>query len=257
MKTIRIFCLLLISLTCKAQTEKNVDHQSLFWTRYYNQLTLNNKWSIHSEFDNRVFANPFEHNLYEMRFQSRYKINKNIEVGAGYAYFSVATQNPEVINDFRTPEHRAQQDITWKQEFGKFALNQRIQVDERFFHNANKEGLLPGTNFNWRFRYRLQGEYSFWKSENQYLKAILYDEIMFNAGENIVYNTFDQNRIYGGFQYGFNKNFAFELGYIKNFQKRASGIDYYDRDIIRFTLFHKINLHKKKQENKHTDLNIN
>src|SRR4051812_6815376 len=36
-----------------AQAEKNVDHQSLVWTRYYNLLELSKKWAIHSEFDNR------------------------------------------------------------------------------------------------------------------------------------------------------------------------------------------------------------
>jgi hypothetical protein len=229
-----------------AQTEKNVDHQKLLWTRYYNLLTINNKWSLHSEFDNRIFLNPIEENLYEFRIQGRYKINKNIEVGAGYAYFSVATQIPEVTFDFNVPEYRGQQDIIWKQEYNnKFVLSQRFMVEERFFHNANKEGLIPGTTFFWRFRYRIQGEYSFWKKENQYLKAIIYDELMINGGENVVKNTFDQNRIYVALQYNVNKNIALELGYLNSFQQRASGIDYFDRDIIRFTFFHKINLHKK------------
>ena len=181
-----------------------------------------------------------------MRIQGRYKINNNIEVGAGYAYFSVATQVPEVTYDFRIPEYRGQQDITWKQEYGSFTLNQRFQVEERFIHNADKQELLSGTTFYWRFRYRLQGEYSCWKKENQYLKAIVYDELMINGGENVVKNTFDQNRIYAALQYGVNKNIALELGYLNSFQQRASGVDYFDRDIIRFTFFHKINLQKKK-----------
>ena len=229
-----------------AQTEKNIDHQSLLWTRYYNLLTLNNKWSVHTEFDNRVFLNSFENNLYEFRVQGRYKINKDIEVGAGYAHFSVATQDPEITFDFRIPENRGQQDVMWKQDIGKITLTQRFQVEERFFHNANKEGLLPGTTFFWRFRYRIQGEYSFWKKENRFLKAIAYDELMINGGKNVVKNTFDQNRVYVALQYGFNKNIALELGYLNSFQQRASGVDYFNRDIIRFTLFHKINLQKKK-----------
>jgi len=245
MKTIRIFCLLFVCFVSKAQTEKNIDHQSLLWTRYYNQLTINNKWAIHTEFDNRIFINPAEENLYVFRVQGRYKINPNIEVGTGYAYFSVATQVPEVTYDFRIPEHRAQQDITWKQENGNFTMNQRFQVEERFIHNANKEELLPGTTFSWRFRYRLQGEYSCWKKDSQYLKAIAYDELMINAGESIVKNTFDQNRIYAALQYGVNKNIALELGYLNSFQQRASGVDYFARDIIRFTLFHKIKLKEK------------
>lgn len=229
-----------------AQTEKNVDLQSLLWTRYYNILTINNKWSIHSEFDNRVFINPVEQNLYEMRAQGRYKINNELELGAGFAYFSVATQDPEITFDFRIPEYRGQQDVMWKQDIGKITLLQRFQVEERFFHNADKEGLLSGTTFFWRFRYRIQGEYSFWKKENQFLKAIVYDELMINAGKNVVKNTFDQNRIYAALQYGVNKNIALELGYLNSFQQRASGVDYFDRDIIRFTFFHKINLLKKK-----------
>jgi hypothetical protein len=246
MKIIHIFSLLFVCLICKAQTEKNVDHQSLVWTRYYNQLTLNQKWSIHSEFDNRIFINPIKENLYAMRIQGRFKINKEIEIGAGYAYFSVATQVQATTNDFRTPENRGQQDITWKQEHGKIIVNQRFQVEERFFRNSDKMGLLSGSTFNWRFRYRIQGEYSFWKKENQYLKAIVNDELMINGGRTIVKNTFDQNRIYAALQYGVNKNIGLELGYLNSFQQRANGVDYFDRDIIRFTFYHKINLHKKK-----------
>jgi hypothetical protein len=246
MKIFRIFCLLLVGFTSRAQTEKNVDHQSLLWTRYYNQLTLNNKWSLHTEFDNRVFLKPTEENLYVLRLQGRYKINPEFEVGGGFAYFSVATQNPDVTYDFNVPEYRTQQDITWKHAIESVTLNQRFQIEERFIHNANKEGLLPGTTFYWRFRYRLQGEYSFWEKENQYLKAIVYDELMINGGKNVVKNTFDQNRIYAALQYGVNKNIALELGYLNSFQQRASGVDYFDRDIIRFTFYHKINLHKKK-----------
>ncbi|TRX20659.1 DUF2490 domain-containing protein [Flavobacterium franklandianum] len=240
---------LFLFLACgflNAQTKKNVDHQSLLWTRYYNILNITNKWSLHSEFDNRVFLNSFEQNLYVIRIQGRYKINPEIEIGAGYVYFSVATQDPEVTYGFNVPEYRGQQDLTWKKEHGKFTLNQRFKVEERFFHNANKEGLLPGTTFFWRFRYRLQGEYSFWKKENQYLKAIINDELMINGGKNVAKNTFDQNRIYAALQFGVNKNIALELGYLKSFQQRASGVDYFNRDIIRFTLFHKINLYKKE-----------
>lgn len=246
MKFIHTIFLFLTCCFLYAQTEKNVDQQSLLWTRYYNLLTLNNKWSVHTEFDNRIFINPVEKNLYEMRIQGRYKINKDIEVGAGFAYFSVSTQDPEVSFDFNLPEYRGQQDISWKQAVGKIKLTQRFQLEERFFQNANKVELLPGTSFFWRFRYRIHGEYSFYKNQNQFLKAIVYDELMINGGENVVKNTFDQNRIYGAFQYGVNKNIALELGYLNSFQQRASGVDYFDRDIIRLTFYHKISLNKRK-----------
>jgi len=247
MRTIRLFGLLLICFIANAQTEKNIDHQSLLWTRYYNQLTISNKWAVHTEFDNRIFINPVKQNAFVFRVQGRYKISNNVEVGTGYSYFSTTTQNPDVTYNFDTPEHRAQQDISWKHDLNStIVLSNRFQVEERFIFNYDKDGLFIGSTFNWRFRYRLQGEFSCWKKENQYLKTIVYDELMINAGHNIVKNTFDQNRIYAGLQYGVNKNIAFELGYLKSFQQRASGVDYYDRDIIRFTFYHKIGLKQKQ-----------
>lgn len=241
----KIYIILFLFLGCVfsyAQTEKNVDHQSLLWTRYYNLLTINNKWSVQSEFDNRIFINPVKENLYEFRVQGRYKINDKFDFGAGFAHFSIATQDPEIPSDFNVPEYRGQQDVIWKQDIGKITLVQRFQVEERFFRNANKQGLLSGTVFYWRFRYRIQIEHIFWKKENQFLKAIISDEIMINAGENIVKNTFDQNRIYAALHYGINKNIALELGYLNSFQQRATGVDYFDRDIVRFTFFHKIKI---------------
>lgn len=242
MKIIRILFLFLGGFVSQAQTEKKVDHQSIVWTRYYNQLTLTDKWSLHTEFDNRVFLKPVEQNLFVIRVQGRYKINDKLETGAGFAYFSVSTQDPEASFDFQVPEYRGQQDITWKETFDEIGLNQRLQLEERFVHNASKTGLLPGTTFFWRIRYRLQADYSLWKKENQLLKAIVHDEILFNFGKNIIKNNFDQNRIYAALNYAFNKNIAIELGYLNSFQKRSSGVDFYNRDIIRFSFIHKMKL---------------
>lgn len=246
MKTIRIIFFLFGTFLCQAQTGKNIDHQNILWTRYYNQLLLTEKWSLHSEFDNRLFIQPLQENLFVIRIQGRYKINNHLETGAGFAYFSVDTQVPDFNSDFNTPEFRGQQDLTWKSNVNKVTLIQRFQLEERFIRNTSKEELLSGTTFFWRFRYRLQGDYTFWKKEKQLLKAVVSDEIMFNFGKKIIKNTFDQNRIYAAIHYGLNNNLAFELGYLNSFQRRVSGIDYFNRDIIRFSIFHKIKISKKR-----------
>lgn len=236
------FFFILNNYVSNAQTEKNVDHQSLLWTRYYNQLELNDKWSIHSEFDNRVFINPNVQNLFVIRVQGRYKISDQVVLGSGFAYFNVATQDPDIDSGFNKPEYRLQQDLTWKQNLGKINLNQRFQIEERFFQDFDTQGLKSGTTFAMRFRYRLQGDYTFWKKEKQFLKTLIYDEIMINAGSKIVKNTFDQNRIYAGLQYGVNSDLAIEMGYMNSFQQRVSGVDYYDRNIIRFSIYHKLKI---------------
>lgn len=225
-----------------AQTQKNIQHQNLLWTRYYNQLEIDKKWSIHSEFDNRVFLNPTVQSVYVIRVQGRYKVNEKIDLGSGFAFFSLATQDSNVESGFNKPEYRIQHDLALKQNFGKINLNHRYQIEERFFQKFDTQGLISGTTFAMRFRYRIQGDYIFWKKENQSLKAILSDEIMINAGARIVKNTFDQNRIYAAFQYGINENFSVELGYLNSFQQRASGVDYFDRNILRLSVYHKLKL---------------
>ena len=240
-KIILNLCLFFV-LPSQAQTEKKIDNQTILWSRYYNQLTLNDKWSLHTEFENRLFLNPVTENLFVIRTQIRYKLNEQAELGTGIGFYPVATQDPENISDFIIPEYRAQQDIIWKNTIGKILLNQRFQIDERFIRNASKTGLLPGTTFNWRFRFRIQAEYDLWKKNSRYLKTIVYEEILLNAGKSIVKNTFDQNRVYAALQYGINPKIAIELGYLNSFQQRSSGIDFYNRDIIRLSIFHKLKL---------------
>jgi hypothetical protein len=240
-KYILILFLIVFGIS-QAQTEKKIDNQSILWSRYYNLLTLTEKWSLHSEFDNRLFLNPVTENLFVIRSQIRYKASDSLELGGGIGYFPVATQDPENTTDFMIPEYRGQQDIVWKNTIGKVQLSQRFQIDERFIRNASKTSLLPGTTFNWRFRFRMQAEYDLWKKDNRFLKTIVHEEILLNAGKSIVENTFDQNRIYAALQYGINEKIAIELGYLNSFQQRSSGADYYDRDIIRLSIFHKLKL---------------
>jgi hypothetical protein len=240
-----LLLLFLTNISVIAQAEKNIDKQSILWTRYYNQLLFDEKWSLNSEFDNRLFLKPLQENVFVIRVQGRYKINEHLETGVGFAYFSVDTQIPEVNLDFNIPEYRGQQDITWKEILGKFTINQRFQLEERFIQKANREKLFSGSTFSWRFRYRIQADYTFWKKEDKLLKFVLSNEIMFNFSKNRIKNTFDQNRSYTAIHYGLNKNLALELGYLNSFQRRASGVDFFDRDIIRLSIFHKIKRFKK------------
>jgi ribosomal protein S26 len=65
---------------------------------------------------------------------------------------------------------------------------------------------------------------------------------MINAGKNAVYNSFDQNRVYVGLQYGISSAVAVELGYMNSFQQRKTGIDYFDRNIIRLSIYHQLRI---------------
>lgn len=228
-----------------AQVKKKTDQQTLSWIRYYTILPIAEKWDLHSEIDNRSFLNPIHQNLFVIRIQARHRANQTLDLGGGFAYFNVNTQNPHADPDYSVPEYRAQQDITFINDIAKITFHNRFQIEERFIQKANQTTLLNDFSFAFRFRYRLQSTFTLWEKERQSLKATLSDEIMFNYGKDNKKNVFDQNRIYGALRYHFNTNTGLELGYLKNFQRRSSGVDFYDRDIIRFTVYHKLNRKSK------------
>ena len=232
---------ILICQLLAGQTKRNIDQQTLTWIRYYNILPLSEKWALHSEFDNRSFLNPVHENLWVLRFQGRYRANKNIELGTGVAYFSVNTQNPYADQDFSVPEYRIQQDITLINDIEKITFHNRFQLEERFIEKFDKIELLNNYSFAFRFRYRLQSMFTLWEKDKRSIKGTISDEILFNFGKDNKKNTFDQNRFYAALRYHFNPNVGLEIGYLKSFQRRSSGVDFYDRDIIRMTLYHKIN----------------
>ena len=237
-----IFILLLLNIFVNAQTEKKIIKQGFLWTRYNNQLELNPKWTFLNEIDNRVFLKDFNHTNLVVRSHIRNKVNENIEIGAGLVYSGSKKQNSDETSSFIVPEYRVQQDLTLKQQFRKIGLAHRFVIEERFFRNANSDGLEERFNFRWRFRYRMQGDFYLWKKENQGLKAILSDEIMINAGNKIVNNVFDQNRMYVALLFEPNKSLGIELGYLNAFQQQTSGIDFNSNNIIRFTFYHKLKL---------------
>lgn len=221
--------------------QKKTDQQTLTWIRYYNIFPLTEKWAIHSEFDNRSFVNPVHENLFVLRLQGRYRATKTIDLGGGFAYFNVNTQDPNADPDFSVPEYRAQQDITFINDIAKITFHNRLQLEERFIQKTTKTELLDDYASSIRFRYRLQSMFTLWQKEKRSIKGTISDEILFNYGKDNKRNTFDQNRIYAALRYHFNPNIGLELGYLKSFQRRSSGVDFYDRDIIRLTLYHRIN----------------
>ncbi len=237
-----IFFTLSFSTPSIAQIEKSTTYQKMFWARYYNIVSLNEKWSIHSEIENRSFISPIKQSLIDVQFSVKYKLNDQLEMGAGYAYFLSPIDIPQTDDKFYIGEQRLKQDAVYKITRNSFTVNNRLQLEERWLENANTKGLISGHIFTIRLRYRLQLEYVIWKKSNNYLKGIVYDEIMFNLNRKSGDTHFEQNRYYIGAQTGLNKSLSFEVGYLNSYQLKINGYQFSDRDIIRVTLLQKLKI---------------
>lgn len=244
--SIRLFIislLVLIKMESWSQ-QKELTKQSLYWMRYYNQLTFNTRWSWHNEVDDRRFLkyNKQQHLIFHSHVH--YKLAKNLDAAAGFTYSRQSPQSPDASTKLVVPELRPFQEVTYSNLLvRRLTLVQRLRVDERFIHKNNGKELLEGYDFNFRFRYRIQAAIAVSKESNQFQTIIkAADEIMINAGKAIVLNQFDQNRIYVGVEQSLGKKVSLEVGYLHWFQQRSSGYQFFSRDIVRLTLYHRIKL---------------
>jgi hypothetical protein len=159
--------------------------------------------------------------------------------------------DPEATIRLRVPELRPHIQVGHKKPYKHLTVIHRYRVEARFFHNVNEDQteLADGYNFgNYRFRYQLQLQIPLWKiSGKSSLKLRINDELMINAGRHITRNVFDQNRIYAALLMDITPDLGVEVGYMKWFQQRPSGVDFYDRNILRFSFHHRLRLNKKEK----------
>lgn len=226
--------------------QKNVENQQLLWYGYYNKLQINQNWVLNSEVQERHFYQPLVQHQLVFRTNLDRRILNGINVSLGFVVFLQSPNDPESESTLMVPELRTDFGFNAKKKYKYFNVNQRFKVEARFFHQTENNELVGGYQFsNFRMRYQLGLDIPLIKKQDaEKLILKIKDEVMFNFGKNIVKNVFDQNRIYIGLNYPMNKNLAFEAGYLNWFQQRPSGTDFYNRDIIRFSVFHTINLKK-------------
>ena len=221
---------------------KTTTHQNLFWMRLMVQSSLSKRLYLVNEIDNRRFfeANTQHHTIQHNHLHFRVKPNFDVALGQTFSW-----QNPQFPNAtmiLTVPEVRSFQELNATQMISsKIAFSTRLRVEERFVRKNNGIELLDGHNFNMRYRFKLQ--YQFWLGKNKKDNLKLSNELMVNSGANV--NFFDQNRLYLGFEHNFTKKLSVEIGYLRWYQQRTQFDTYFQRDIVRFTLFNRINFSKK------------
>jgi hypothetical protein len=218
--------------------EKNIDHETFYWLRYSPTFDFGNSWSLKGEFEIRRWAFPdLQHQLLVPRVTFIKSLSNGWDVGIGGVNFLQSLpQDGEVDIDLTRPEIRPHQDLTMRDKVGIVGITHRYRLEQRFIRKTEGTELADGYDFNLRFRYRLQFRIPLNdKSGAGALDFKVGDEIMLNAGKNIVRNTFDQNRFYVGFRNKFSSKTNLEVDLINWFQQRSNGDDFRSRYILRVT----------------------
>lgn len=225
-----------------ATAQSNTTHQSLYWIRYYNQTQLISKYTLHVELDERRLVNPDLQFQFFSHIHLHRKISKSWDAAMGFTY---ARTNSNNNNSLVVSEYRPFQEVSFTVPlFLKIQGQIRYRLDERFIENHNLTELQDGYTFTLRHRFRFQLSKVVLRNESgKKLTTKLSEEIMLNSGSKAVH-TFDQNRIYIAVEFQFNKKWSTEIGYLNLYQS-ATGDEFFARDILRCTVYHRLSFIKE------------
>lgn len=246
-----LFILFTIIIQLAGLAQKQITNSEQVWVGYVNQTRLSDKWGIWFDANFRT-SDKFTHNLSVsiIRPGITYFLSDNSFITAGYAYGHYFGGNDG--RNIALPEHRPWQQIMWINRYPKLRLQQRLRLEERFRRKlANPDKLGDGYNFNYRVRYNFSLSAPLNKKAfaPHTLSFVFNDEAMLNFGKEIVYNTFDQNRLFVGFNYHVVENGIFQFGYMNTLQQQSSGKQFKNIHTLRFNYLHNLDLRKKVAKN--------
>jgi Protein of unknown function (DUF2490) len=230
--------------SCYGQSNEVTYKQDLSWFTYSLNWKINNKYNSVTEFFDRIFLKPVEKNQLGARTVVRRKFAENWNAGVGGAYFLNSPNVPGGSNTVTFPEIRPQLEVNYGKKVRIGSFNNRFLFETRFFHVINKNELGNGYQFNnFRFRYQLTYNFRLVKDKinnKTRLSLKLQDEIMANITNEKATNLFDQNRLYAALNYSILEAIDLEVGCAKIYQTQLVGDNSFDRNVIRFSIFHRI-----------------
>lgn len=238
MKTKLFFVFTLFALVVKSEeTPPRYRHINSVWLGYFNSTTIGKKWNVNTDIQYRTkdwLENPSQ---FLVRSGLGYKINDKVRITLGAAHFRF------YLTDVRTRgEWRPWQELLINDVIGKTKIAHRFRAEQRFNQKTIANKPIDDYNFNWRFRYRIEATHPLIKSGDRGIYLLLGNEILINAGSNIRYNYFDQNRLYAGFNFEQSKRLTYQIEFMHIWQQQSNGITLDKVSIIRFNIFHKISL---------------
>lgn len=206
--------------TIKAQGIRSHDYNTVGWYNAFLSYQVNQKWSIHGEFQwgRTGIIGEAQQNLY--RAGINYKVHPNVILRGGFAYIDTYPYGEIPIQSAGNifPEYRTYQMAQVSNPIGKVTLSHRFMLEQRWvgiFTDPNFSKSDDQVYFN-RARHmaRLYIPLGSSTKENTPPYLAVYDELLIGFGKNVNQNIFDQNRI--GVSLGLKINDAIrsEIGFI-------------------------------------------
>jgi hypothetical protein len=134
-------------------------------------------------------------------------------------------------------ENRVYEQAQLNTKFGNVNILQRIRNEQRWQEKIVDDQVVPGDlRFTNRVRYLMS--FTFRVCEKKSVPSmVISDEILLNFGEDVTYNTFDQNRLFVGIKQSINPKWSYDFGYMNVYQQKNTGNMYDMNHTIRLFFY--------------------
>lgn len=207
MNILKSMALVIFSLTATFSFAQKNDLGA--WYMYFGNNKISKKLNFHNEIQYRNFDGIGDLEQLLIRTGIGYDLtenNNNVLLGYGFI-LSQPYVNGEKKENI---EHRIFQQYITKQKFGRFYLQHRYRLEERFLVD----------DFRMRFRYMLGLNIPI--NNKEMLPKTFYGSVYNEIFLNLNSPTFDRNRVYGALGYVINKNMRIEAGYMNQIQENKN-----------------------------------
>jgi hypothetical protein len=246
------FVLLLLSLASTAQTEKIIRHQDQLWLSLNNTIKFTPKWALIADLHMRRNNFAADPSFYFVRGGIDYFFTKQFSGVLGYGHMWVANAIKDTF--IYTNENRIYQQLQFTEKVNKTGLLFRVRNEQRWQEklvSGQKSGDLRFTN---RVRFLASVNFQLFKNPNL-PRPMIANELCVQFGKDVIYNTFDQNRLTLGIQQRISKDLSFDLGYMLVYQQRITGNFYDLNNTLRLFFYYTPDLTKAfKPANHHPHL---
>lgn len=236
---------LLFADTTLAQMQKVVNEQTQSWVSVNTTARLSSKWGlildVHEKRNNLFHDNSFHF----LRGGVNFWLTENITFAAGYGHLWLAPTN-DGWTTFSN-ENRIYEQAQLTSKIGSVSMLQRLRLEHRWQQRIVDDVAIGGYKFSNRFRYLLS--FTIPVSNSALVpSAVFANEVCLQNGKEVVYNTFDQNRLFIGVKQKVSAHLQFDLGYMLVYQQKSAGTVYDKNHTFRLFFYYTPDLWRKMND---------
>lgn len=236
MKKLFIILILFPFFFCVAQVgqKKEINQQVQTWISLNSLTKISDHWGIAADAHIRTNEVFESNNFYFLRGGVTYIPNASLLLTTGYAHMWLAPTK-EGWSTY-SDENRIYQQAQLTTKVGKVSILQRLRNEQRWQEKIVNDEETGELRFTDRVRYLVSFTVPIF-SNKKLPSLVISDEVLIQFGKEVVYNTFDQNRLFIGIKQNITPKLSFDLGYMNVYQEKYSGYQYDMNHTIRLFFY--------------------